>query len=41
MQNLIEILQQEMRLRNYSPKTIQAYTHAIEMLYNNELNFIS
>jgi site-specific recombinase XerD len=34
MQNLIEILQQEMRLRNYSPKTIQAYTHAIEMLYN-------
>lgn len=33
MPNLIEILHQEMRLRNYSPKTVKAYTHVIGALY--------
>lgn len=35
MANLIEILHQEMRLRNYSPKTVKAYTRAIRELYRN------
>ncbi|MBI4272249.1 tyrosine-type recombinase/integrase [Candidatus Uhrbacteria bacterium] len=33
MPNLIEILHQEMRLRNYSPKTVKAYTRVIGDLY--------
>jgi len=33
MASLIEIIHQEMRLRNYSPKTFKAYTHVIEDLY--------
>lgn len=33
MPNLIEMLHQEMRLRNYSPKTITAYSRVIEDLY--------
>lgn len=33
MANLVEILHQEMQLRNYSPTTIKAYTRVIENLY--------
>ena len=33
MANLIEIIRQEMRLRNYSPKTMKAYSRVIENLY--------
>lgn len=33
MPNLVEIIQREMRLRNYSPKTIKAYVGVIAELY--------
>ncbi|MDO8490054.1 MAG: tyrosine-type recombinase/integrase [bacterium] len=33
MPDLIEIIRQEMRLRNYSPKTLRAYTRVISDLY--------
>lgn len=33
MPDLLEIIRQEMRLRNYSPKTLQAYSRVISDLY--------
>ena len=33
MANLIEIITQEMKLRNYSPKTINAYTRVVKDIY--------
>ena len=32
MEKLLDIIEKEMRLRNFSPKTIKAYMHAIEDL---------
>ncbi len=33
MPNLIEIIHKEMSIRNYSPRTIEAYTHVVSDLY--------
>lgn len=35
MLNLVEIIRQEMLLRNYSPKTLRAYTRVVGDLYKN------
>jgi len=35
MPSLLEIISQEMKLRNYSPKTIKAYTSVVTQLYQH------
>lgn len=37
MANLIDIVHREMAIRNYSPKTISAYTRIISDLYKKIL----
>ena len=33
MANLLDIIVREMKLYNYSPKTIEAYTHVVKDIY--------